>query len=123
MEPYLNVGYRGGSWELTAWTRFAIPFRQEEQHDVGTEIRWNLAALLHASSRLQALLELDGSGGISGHAVGDDVLFASPGLRFRPLAGQPLWIGSAVGIPVASGVEEDPFDVRWKTSVFWHVPM
>lgn len=122
VEPYLNVGYRGGAWEVTAWTRFAIPFRQEEQHDVGTELRWNLAALLHASSRLQALLELGGSGGISGHAVGDDVVFASPGLRFRPFDGRPLWIGTAVGIPVASGVEEDPFDLRWKTSLFWHFP-
>lgn len=122
VEPYLNVGFRGGPWEVTAWTRFAIPFHQAEQHDVGSELRWNLATLFHASSRLQALLELDGSSGISGHPVGEDVVFASPGLRVKPLAGQPLWIGTAVGLPVAAGVPEDPFDVRWKTSLFWHFP-
>lgn len=123
VEPYLNVGYRGGPWELTAWTRFAVPFHHAEQHDVGSELRWNAAALLHASSRLQALLELDGSSGISGHPVGEDVVFASPGLRFRPFPGRPLWIGSAVGFPLATGVPEDPFDVRWQTSLFWHFSM
>lgn len=123
VEPYLNVGFRGGPWELTAWTRFAIPFHHADQHDVGTELRWNLAALFHASSRLQPLLELDGSSGISGHPVGEDVVFASPGLRVKPFPDQPLWVGTAVGVPLATGVAEDPFDVRWKTSLFWHFPM
>lgn len=123
LEPYLSAGFRGGPWELTAWTRFAVPFAQADQHDVGTELRWNVAALWHASSRLQPLLELDGASGVSGHPVGEDVVFASPGLRVKPFPDRPLWIGSAVGLPVASGVAEDPFDVRWKTSLFWHFPM
>lgn len=123
LEPYLNVGFRGGPWELTGWTRFAVPFRHAEQHDVGTEFRWNFSTLFHASSRLQALLELDGSSGVSGHPVGEDVAFASPGLRVKPFPDQPLWIGSAVGLPMIDGVSDEPFDVRWKTSMFWHFPM
>jgi hypothetical protein len=122
LEPYLNLGYRGGAWEMTAWTRFAIPFRHADQHDVGTELRWSASALFHASSRVQGLLELDGSTGVSGHAVGDDFLLATPGLRLKPFPDQPLWIGSAVGFPVASSAG-DPFDVRWKSSLFWHFPM
>ena len=123
LEPFLSFGYKQGSWELVGWTIFGIPFHQEEQAEVAAELSWNVSALLHASSRIQALLELGGSGGISGELVGEDVIFASPGLRMKPLPGEPLWVGTTVGFPLATGVDEDPFDLRWKTSLFWHFPM
>ena len=118
--PYLNVGWKAGPLELVGWGTFGIPFDQHEQGEVGAEFDWNVSALVHASDRLQPMLELDGSGGISGPAVGRDVVHLSPGLKVRPFGGQPLWVGTSVGFPLASGVEEDPFDVRWKTSLFWH---
>lgn len=118
--PFLNVGWKSGPVELTAWSVFGIPFDQESQEEVAAELTWNFSALLHASPRLQPMLELDGSGGISGEAVGEDVVQVSPGLKVRPFPGQPIWLGTSVGFPLATGVEEDPFDVRWKTSFFWH---
>lgn len=118
--PFLNVGWKSGPVELVGWGLFGIPFDQEEQDEVATELSWNFSALVHASSRVQAMLELDGSGGISGEAVGEDVVQLSPGLKVRPFPGRSLWLGSSVGFPLATGVEEDPFDLRWKTSLFWH---
>lgn len=115
--PFLNLGWKGGAWELVAWGIFGIPFNQEEQEEVGTEISYNLSAMYHASSRVQALLELDGSGGISGEPVGEDVVNLSPGLRVRVLPDRPLVLGTSVGVPLT---EESGFDVRWKTSLFWH---
>ncbi len=118
--PFLDVGYRSGPLELVGWGIFGIPFDHAEQSEVGTRLRWNLSGLYHVSDRVQGILELDGSGGISGHAVGEDVVQLSPGLRVRVLPDRPLVLGTSVGFPVASGVEEDPFDLRWKTSLFWH---
>lgn len=118
--PFLNVGFRSGPVELLGWGFFGIPFDQAEQAEVETELSWNLSGLYHVSSRVDALLELDGSGGISGPAVGEDVVQLSPGARVRLLPDSPLVLGTSVGFPLASGVEEDPFDVRWKTSLFWH---
>lgn len=118
--PFLNVGYRTGALELVGWGIFGIPFGQAEQSEVGTELSWNLSGLYHVSPRVQALVELDGSGGVSGPEVGEDVVSLSPGVRVRVLPDRPLVVGTSVGFPVASGAEEDPFDLRWKTSLFWH---
>lgn len=118
--PFLNVGYRNGALELVGWGIFGIPFGQAEQSEVGTELSWNLSGLYHVSPRVQALVELDGSGGVSGPEVGEDVVNLSPGVRVRVLPDEPLVVGTSVGFPVASGAEEDPFDLRWKTSLFWH---
>lgn len=118
--PFLNVGFERGPVELVGWGIFGIPFDQAEQEEVATEISWNVSGMYHVSRRVQALVELDGSGGISGEAVGEDVVNLSPGVRVQLLPDRPLVLGTSVGFPFASGVEEDPFDVRWKTSVFWH---
>ena len=117
--PFLNIGIRTGSLELVAWTIFGIPFGQDEEdhEELATEIEYNLAALYHFSPRFEGVLELDGSGGISGHAVGEDVLNLSPGFRFRPVASSPLVIGSSIGFPLTN---EEAFSTRWTTSLFWH---
>lgn len=117
--PFLNVGYRQGPVELVGWGVFQIPFDQHEQSEVGTEMAWNVSGLYHVSSRVEALVELDGSGGISGPTVGQDVVNLSPGLRVQLIHDTPLVLGSSVGVPLTN---EEPFDVRWKTSVFWHFP-
>lgn len=117
VEPFLNAGLKRGPWEVVGWLRFGIPFNQAEQAEVKSELGYNLSALYRVSSRLQALLELDGSGGISGEAVGEDVVNLSPGVRFRPVEGRPIILGASAGFPVT---EEEPFDARLKTSLFWH---
>lgn len=118
--PFLNLGFRRGGLELIGWGAFAIPFHQADQAEVGTGFEWNLSALYHVSPRLDAMLELDASHGISGEPVGEDVVDLSPGVRFRLFPDRPFVLGTSVGFPVASGMEEDPFDLRWVTSLFWH---
>lgn len=120
VQPYMNVALEQGAWELAAWGLLGVPFNQEHQHEVQTSITYQLSTLYHVSDRLQAVLELDGRGGISGEAVGSDVLNLSPGVKFAPLAGRPFFVGLSAGFPLVSGVEEDPFDARIKTSLFWH---
>lgn len=117
--PFLNVGWKQGPVEIVGWSVFQIPFNHHEQAEVGTELAWNFSTLYHVSSRVQALLELDGSGGISGPTVGQDAVNLSPGFRVQILPDTPLVLGSSVGFPLAN---QQPFDVRWKSSVFLHFP-
>lgn len=115
--PFLNAGLKRGRWELVGWTHFEIPFNQAEQEEVETELAYNVSALLHATDRLQALLELDGASGISGESSHEDVLNLSPGLRVRLSDDRPLVLGGSVGFPISA---EEPFDLRLKASLFWH---
>lgn len=115
--PFLNIGVKTGDLELVAWGILGVPFSQEEGEEIETEIEYNLSALYHVSPRFDALLELDGAGGISGGAVGEDVVNFSPGIRFQPVPNGPLVIGSSIGIPLTN---QEQFTTRWTTSVFWH---
>lgn len=115
--PFLNLGLQRGGWELVGWLIFEIPFHQETQEEVAAELAWNASVLYEVSPRLQALLELDGSGGISGESVGEDVVNVAPGVKLAPAAGRPLFLGVSAGFPLA---DEEPFDARLKASLFWH---
>ncbi|HSM36215.1 MAG TPA: hypothetical protein VK837_07460 [Longimicrobiales bacterium] len=115
--PFLNVGFMRNGLELVGWAFFEIPFNQEEPEEVATELAYNVSTLYPTGGRVQALLELDGSSGISGEAVDEDVVQVSPGLRFRPLPDRPLVVGTAASFPI-SGDQE--IDLRWRASVFWH---
>lgn len=117
LAPFLNIGYKRGALELVAWGALGVPFAQDDGEEVSTELGYNLSALYHLSGRWQAVLELDGSGGISGPTVGEDVLNLSPGLRWRVLADAPLVVGTSVGFPLT---HEESFGTRWVTSLFWH---
>ena len=117
LSPFLNIGFKSGRLEVVAWGRLGVPFDLPEDEEPEVELGYELAALYHASSRLDALVELDGTGGLSGEAVGEDVLNLSPGLRFQVLADQPLVLGTSVGFPLTS---EETFDTRWVVSAFWH---
>lgn len=120
LQPFLNVGVQTGRLELVGWGLFGVPFGPEARSGVSTEVGWNVSALLHASDRVQPLLELDGSSAVNGPEVGEDVVHLSPGLRVRPFGDRRLWLGTSVSFPMASGAEQEPFDLRWQTSLFWH---
>lgn len=115
--PFLNLGFQRGGWELIGWLIFEIPFNQAEREEVATELGWNASILYRVSPGFQTLLEFDGSSGISGEAVGENVVNIAPGLKFRPMADRPLFLGLSAGFPLAA---EEPFDTRVKASAFWH---
>jgi len=115
--PFLNIGLKTGDLELALWGFLEVPFSQDEGEEIETEIGYNLSALYHASPRFIALLELDGTGGVSGHAVGEDVINLSPGIVFQLQPDGPLMIGTSIGIPLSN---QEDFSTRWTTSLFWH---
>lgn len=130
LSPFLNAGLKRGRLELVGWGILDIPFGAAEEepdpeapegdehaHGEGVGLSYNLSALVALSSRVEGVLELDGAGGVTGAAVGEDVASLSPGIRVRPFAGRPLVLGASVGFPLTS---EEAFDARLKASLFWH---
>lgn len=130
LSPFLNVGLKRGRLEIAGWGILDVPFgapeeeepppdpEEEHGHGEGVEISYTLSALYSiVPSRVEGVLELDGGGGVSGAAVGEDVANLSPGIRFRPFAGRPLVLGASVGFPLTS---EEQFDTRVRVSAFWH---
>jgi len=115
--PFLNAGLATGSWEVSAWTRYAIPTNQVEPADRGPELRYSLSALLHATPRLQPVLELSGAAGLGGPSADRETVALTPGLRIRPFLDQPLVVGGAVTVPIT---DERAFDSRFLLSAFWH---
>ncbi len=115
--PFLTAGIRRGAWEVVSWFIFAVPFAHESDEEVGTELAWDFSALRHLSDRVQALVEVNGSAGLSGSAVGEEVLTVSPGLKYRIFAGRPAFLGLSTGFPL---IGEDPFDARLLASLLWH---
>ena len=115
--PFLNAGVMLGELELVGWTFFSIPTNQERQTDVETSLSYNLSALYHVSPRLQAVLELDGEGGLSGAALERDVARLTPGVKIQPLAGSGFTIGLGATVPLT---EDRDFDTRAVLSLFYH---
>ena len=70
-EPFFNIGFTQGDWELVVFTTFGIPTNQEEGEDVDTELATNVSTLYHVNSRLQLLLEFDGESVLSGEESGE----------------------------------------------------
>lgn len=117
LTPFFTVGVRRGAWEVVTWVLFGIPFRQASAEEVGTELGWDLSVLRHLSSRVQAMVELHGSAGVSGAAVGENMLSLAPGLKYRLFPHRPVFLGLSTGFPLAG---EDPFDTRLLASLLWH---
>lgn len=129
LAPFLNFGWKKGGLELIAWGIFEIPFGGEHHDDEGTgepieeepeegvELGYNFSALYAFSARIQALIELDGSGGITGGAVGEDNINLAPGIRVQPFPKQALVLGLSAGFPLSN---EEFFDTRIKVAAFWH---
>jgi hypothetical protein len=119
LAPFLAVGYKHRKLELVSFLEFGIPTNQDEEkgQEVETELGFNLSALYHASSRWQALLELDGEEVLSGEEEGHSVLNLTPGVKFQPVAGKSLLVGVGVSFPLSN---EEDFDTRLVGSVFYH---
>jgi len=116
-EPFLDVGYKRGHWEVVSFVTFAIPVNQEEDEEVETELGYNLSLLYHVNTRLQALLELEGETVLSGEEDGDTVVNLQPAFKVRPVADQPFLIGVGVAFPLTN---QEEFDVQTKVSSFYH---
>lgn len=115
--PFLNAGVIAGAWEFGAWTLFDIPTNQGEQEEVGAGLRFNGSILVHASSRLDAILETFGHTGLSGPETDQSVFNVAPGVRVRPVASSPLVIGAGLALPISS---DEDYDSRILVSAFWH---
>lgn len=117
LEPFLNVGWRSGRWELVGLTRFAVPTAGDSEGAGNTHVAYNASALLHVDSRLQALLEYDGLSEIGEAGESHREGYLSPGLKVRVLEGRSLFVGGAVSIPVT---EDESFATRLRFSLFQH---
>jgi hypothetical protein len=115
--PFLNAGWISGAWELSGWTLFEIPTNQGEQEEVGTALRYNGSLLVHAGSRVDAIVEAFGHAGLSGPETEQGVLNIAPGIRFRPVLSSPLVIGAGLAIPVTS---DEDYGSLALISAFWH---
>lgn len=116
-EPFLNLGWKTGRWELVGFTTFGIPSGLDDSHDVGTELSWNASALFEAAPEVQALLELHGHSGLNGHPVGEDAVNVAPGLKLRPSGDSPLFVGIGASFPIT---DDRTADARALLSLFYH---
>jgi len=114
--PFLNAGVKAGNLEVVGWTRFHIPTNQKHQESVSTSLGYNVSALYHLSSKLQPLMELNGTQRLSGINTGNEVFF-SPGLRVKLLKETPLIIGVGAQLPLNGNQDAD---TRFLTSAFYH---
>jgi hypothetical protein len=118
LSPFVNLGYRAGDLELVGWALLGVPFGHDEaEPELSTTLGFNLSGLYRVSDRFQAILELDGGGGVNGEAVGEDVVNLTPGAKFRLLPGRPLWLGASYAVPLT---DEELFDTRFQASAFLH---
>lgn len=116
-EPFFNIGWRSGRWELVGFTTFGIPSGLEDQHEVGSELSWNVSTLFQPAPEVQTVLELNGSSGVSGHPVGEDVVNLSPGIKLRPSGGSPMWLGVGGSLPLTTDQNHDGL---FRVSFFYH---
>lgn len=116
IEPFLNLGFAYGGFEIVGWTRFGIPANQETGEEVETEVAYDVSALYHVSDRIQGLLELNGGAGLSGAEAGRGVVAVSPGFKVAPSPTVPIFVGLGVSVPV----DDEELDARLKLSLFWH---
>ena len=117
LEPFFDIGFKQGDWELVAFTTFGIPTNQEEGEEVETELATNFSTLYHVNSRLQLLLEFDGESVLSGEESGEQTWHLTPGVKFAPLGGSTLFLGVGVRLPLT---DKQEFDTQMLVSLFYH---
>lgn len=115
--PFFNVGWTSGRWELVGFTTFGIPSGLADQHQLGTDLSWDVSALFRAAPEVQTVLELNGSAGLSGHPVGQDVVNLSPGIKLRPSGDSPAWLAVGGSLPLTA---DQGYDGLLRVSFFYH---
>lgn len=116
-EPFLNVGWKVGRWELVGFGTFGIPTDQGPGTEVATDFAYNASALFRAAPEVQTTLELHGHTGLSGHDADRSVLNVTPGVKLRPSGDSPWFLGLAGSFPVSGEVS---YDARALVSLFYH---
>ncbi len=116
LEPFLNIGVMVGRLELVSWGRFGIPTKQRAGEEVGTDFGYDFSALYHVSPRVQGLLELNGSAGLSGPEAGSNATSAAAGIKFAPLGGDHLLVGIGVAVPLTTSDQS----AALRLSIFKH---
>lgn len=116
-DPFFNIGWKSGRWELVGFTTFGIPSGLAEPSEGGTTLSWDASALFQPAPEVQTVLELNGSHGMSGHPVGDDIVNLSPGIKLRPSGTSPLWLGIGGSLPLTT---DQSYDGRLQVSLFYH---
>lgn len=53
LEPFLDIGFKRGPWDLVGFTRFGIPPNQEPDQELETEFHYDVAALYHLHPRIR----------------------------------------------------------------------
>ena len=117
IEPFLDFGYRYERLETIGFVSFGIPTNTNGADEADVEVGWNLSFLYHITTRLEALVELDGEVISGGEEDGFTVVNLDPGVKVTPVPGIPLNIGVGFRIPLTDDKE---FDVASLVSVFWH---
>lgn len=116
-EPFFNIGWRSGRWELVGFTTFGIPSGMADPSEGGSTLSWNASTLFQPAPEVQTVLELNGSHGLSGHPVAEDVVNLSPGIKLRPSGSSPLWLGIGGSMPATT---DQSYDGRLQVSFFYH---
>lgn len=116
IEPFLNIGVKRGRFEMQAFSIFGIPTNQEESEETETEFKYDVTTLYHVSDRVQALLELNGQGVLSGEDAGEGIVSLSPGIKVAPTSDRHLFFGLGVSVPLG----DEELDASVRVSAFYH---
>jgi len=116
--PFVDFGYERGRWQYVGFVTFGKPVNtRNANEEAELDLEWNLAALYHASSRLQALVELNAEHVSGGEEAGTDIVNVTPGIKFRPTDDPRLLVGLGISLPLTNDRE---FDALTLVSVFYH---
>ncbi len=117
VEPFFSLGYKAGELELVGFVFFGIPFNQDKDEEIETELSYTFSALYPVSKNIKALLELDGETVLSGEEEGESVLNLSPGILLSPFNIHNIHIVLGASFPISNKKE---FDYGINTSFFYH---
>ncbi|MBI1367040.1 MAG: hypothetical protein GC162_00150 [Planctomycetes bacterium] len=117
IEPYIDLGYRNGPWQIVGFASLGIPANRNGDDEADFEIGWNLAVLRELNEQFTAVLEFDGEYSFNGDEGDHEIINITPGLKVRPFDHQNVQVGLGVRLPLTSDRE---FNVQSIVSIFWH---